>query len=64
MNNQELDYDRNDDDESEDDFIEFVTKLSERNRSRQIRESIERLEESRRVREQLGLEEFELGTNY
>ena len=64
MNDQELDYDRNDGDESEDDFIEFVTKLSERNRSRQIRESIERLEESRRMREQLGLDEFELGTNY
>ena len=64
MNDQELDYDRNDDDESEHDFIEFVTKLSERNRSRQIRESIERLEESRRMREQLGLDEFELGINY
>jgi len=64
MNDQELDYDRNDGDESEDDFIEFVTKLSERNRSRQIRESIERLEESRRMREQLGLDEFELGINY
>ena len=64
MNDQELDYDRNDGDESEDDFIEFVTKLSERNCSRQIRERIERLEESRRMREQLGLDEFELGINY
>lgn len=64
MNDQELDYDENEGEESAHDFIEFVTKLSERNRSRQIRESIERLEESRRMREQLGLDGFELGTNY
>ena len=62
----ELDYDEVEigDDSAEDEFMEFVSRLSERNRTRQIRESIERIEESRKIRDQLGLDGFDLGVNY
>lgn len=45
-------------------FVDFVTKLSERNRTRQLKEQIERREESRRICDLLGIEGFELGHNY
>lgn len=58
----ELDFDG--DTEQDDEFLEFVNRLSERNRSRMIREQIERLEESRRLGDMLGLDSFRLGNNY
>lgn len=58
----ELDFDG--DTEPDDEFLEFVNRLSERNRSRMIREQIERLEESRRLGDMLGLDSFRLGNNY
>ena len=50
--------------EAEHEFVEFVTKLSEKSRTRQLKEQIERREESRRIRDLLGIEAFELGQNY
>jgi hypothetical protein len=50
--------------EAEDEFLEFISRLSERNRSRMIREQIERREESRRLGDVLGLEGFELSNSY
>lgn len=52
------------DGEGEDEFLEFVTRLSERNRSRMIREQIERREESRRLGDVLGLDGFQLSNSY
>jgi hypothetical protein len=52
------------DNEAEDEFLEFMSRLSERNRSRMIREQIERREESRRLGDVLGLEGFELSNSY
>ncbi len=48
----------------EGEFLEFVSRLSERNRSRMIREQIERREESRRLGDVLGLDGFELSNSY
>ncbi len=53
-----------DDNSGEDEFLEFVTRLSGRNRSRMIREQIERREESRRLGDVLGLDGFELSNSY
>lgn len=48
----------------EDEFLEFVNRLSERNRNRMIREQIERREESRRLGDVLGLDGFQLSNSY
>lgn len=47
-----------------DEFLEFVNRLSERNRTRLIREQIERREESRRLGDVLGLDGFQLSNSY
>ena len=60
----DFDYELEDGDESDNEFVEFVTKLSEQNRARQIRENIERRLESRRMGDMLGIEGFELSPNY
>ncbi len=49
---------------SEDEFLEFVSRLSEKNRSRMVREQIERREESRRLSDMLGLDGFQLSNSY
>ena len=64
MDDDDFDYELEGGDESEDEFVEFVTKLSEQNRARQIRENIERRLESRRMGDLLGIEGFELSPNY
>lgn len=45
-------------------FVEFVARLAQRNRYKEVRDCIERREESRRLRENLGLDLFELPTDY
>ena len=55
MTNESIDYD-----ESEDKFITFVSKLADGNRRLQLRREIERREESKRIRDSLGLDNFEL----
>ena len=61
---EDLDYESEDMRPAGNEFVEFVTKLSERNRTRQLKEQIERREESRRICDLLGIEGFELGHNY
>ena len=55
MTDENIDYD-----ESEDEFITFVSKLPDGNRKLQLRREIERREESNRIRDSLGLDNFEL----
>ena len=66
MDNYENDQDVTDEmfDGDENEFLEFVSRLSANNSHRRIREQIERLEESRRLSDALGLDGFELGQNY
>jgi hypothetical protein len=61
---EDIDYEIGEDGQSEHEFIEFVTKLSERSRARQLREQIERREESKRIRDFLGIDGFELKASY
>lgn len=58
------DVDFDDDAGAEDEFLEFVSRLSEKNRSRMVREQIERREESRRLGDMLGLDGFQLSNSY
>ncbi len=51
-------------DEDEDEFVEFVSRRTGRNRNKELRDYIERREVSRRLREDLGLDLFELPTDY
>lgn len=51
-------------DEDEDEFLEFMSRLTVHNRARLVRKQIERREESRRLGDLLGLDDFELGVNY
>lgn len=55
MSDENIDYDK-----SGDEFITFVSKLADGNRKRQLRREIERREESSRIRDSLGLDNFEL----
>ncbi|MFT6050832.1 MAG: hypothetical protein ACI9B9_000470 [Halioglobus sp.] len=55
MTDESIDYD-----ESEDKLFTFVNKLAEGNRKLQLRREIERREESNRIRDSLGLDNFEL----
>ena len=50
MTDENIDYD-----ESEDEFITFVSKLPDGNRKLQLRREIERREESKRIRDSLGV---------
>lgn len=60
----DLDYTEDDEVDEEHEFVGFVTRMLENNRGRQVRETIERIEESRKLRDLLGLDGFELGPNY
>lgn len=60
----EIEFDGETEEGADDEFLEFVSRLSERNRSRMIREQIERREESRRLGDALGLDGFQLSSNY
>ncbi len=60
----EIDYEFWEDGKCEHEFIEIVTMLSERNRARQVREWIESEEVSRRIRDFLGIDGFELMPGY
>lgn len=47
-----------------DEFLEFVSRLSERNRHKEVRDYIERREVSRKLRDDLGLELADLPSDY
>ena len=47
-----------------DEFVEFVSRLAERNRHKEVRDYIERREASRRLRDDLGLELSDLPSDY
>ncbi len=60
----DLDFDDDNDTGDEEEFVGFVNKLTESNRKLQIRREIERREESRRMSDALGLDNFELHESY
>ena len=61
-----LDDDLNDTDYTDDgdEFVDFVSRLAERNRYKEIRDYIERREVSRRLRDDLGLDLSDLPSDY
>lgn len=56
--------DQDDYDAAADEFVEFVSRRTERNRFKELRDYIERREVSRRLREDLGLDLIDLPTDY
>ena len=64
MNDYFLNAEESEDDVQEEKFIALVEKLSEKNRKLHVKRGIERREELQRLRDELGIEDFEFEMDY